>query len=380
MGTGTSTNLKAIVKTEGDRAKYIWSLDECCLSYNIEDLIKLWPELIYEELNAKTTQGDTPLHKACAGYNFACIGVLLAWGAATNIKDNNGRTAFERISIDEEHLLVTRRDKNNKYFLAQIMEKDLRSFRQSDEWIPNNDYIRGHRDVNSATYVKEMIKIFRGTDVKNRVRKYMTHDLSFKRLHQILKSRFSSNSEEYGKVKSCLIKDDFIHLIKLYTVDMKYYRKIGEEDAVFTSIAFANLSKFRDCSFRGRSYRGIVLHPFDLEAYQWANVDDGRVIEFRQFTSSSKCFAVAEAFADPGENNHDRMGVLITFEFPNECDTTIDLDKVPVPEKDKEHISQFQDEKEILILPYTLFKVANFTKSDDSKRCEITLINVPVVT
>lgn len=378
MGTGRSTNLKTVVDSEANRTRDSWSLDFCCLAYNVDDLIRLWPELIYDELNAKTAEGNTPLHSACDRENFACAGVLLAWGAATDIKDSNGRTAFERLPSEELYSLVSRRNKNNKYFLAEIMEKDLRSFRQSDEWIPNNQYIKGHRDLNDATHVKEMIKIFRSTDIKNRICKSMTQDLSFKRLHQILKKRFSSNNKTYEEVKSCLLKDDIIHLIQLYTAGMQYYTKIGEDDALFTSIAFTNLSKFRERSFRGRSYRGMMIHPFDLEAYQWASVDDRLVLEFRQFTSSSKNLAVAEMFSDLCIPSCDKMSVLMTFEFPNECDTAIYLGEIP--EKNLQSITKFPEEEEILILPYTLFKVAKFTESDKSKRCEITLINVPMIT
>lgn len=378
MGTGRSTNLRAIVNSESKRSKPFFSLNFCCRAYLVEELIKIWPELIYNELNAKTAEGDTPLHIACTEDNFGCAGVLLAWGAVTDIKDNDDRTAFERITTETAHLLVTRRNKNNKYFVAEIMEKDLRSFRQSDEWIPNNDYIKGHRDVNDATHVKEMIKILRSTDMKNRISKSMAHDQSFKKQHQILKRRFPSNKKKNEDVKSCLCRNDFIELIKLYTSETEYYTKIHEDDAFFTSIAFANLPKFRDRSFRERSYRGLVLHPFDLEAYQWANVDDGRILEFRQFTSSSKTRGVAEMFADRGNNHSVKMSVLITFEFPPECDTTIDL--CEIPEKKLERISTKKDEDEILILPYTLFKVVKFTKSDELKRCEMTLINVPMIT
>jgi hypothetical protein len=54
--------------------------------------------------------------------------------------------------------------------------------------------------------------------------------------------------------------------------------------------------------------------------------------------------------------NEDKIKVLMEFSFPKICSTAIQLYSIP---PDLPCISNFEDEKEVLIIPGTIFRVEN---------------------
>ncbi|CAF2500663.1 unnamed protein product [Rotaria sp. Silwood2] len=98
------------------------------------------------------------------------------------------------------------------------------------------------------------------------------------------------------------------------------------------------------------------------------------VIETRNFSSTSKNKIVPSIFSGFAAPRLDNLySVLLVFEFSSPCSTAIDLtqvsDRLPT-------ISQFEHEEEVLILPYTLFKVTKVTEETDTEPFSIYLQNV----
>ena len=60
--------------------------------------------------------------------------------------------------------------------------------------------------------------------------------------------------------------------------------------------------------------------------------------------------------------------------FPNECDQAINLSRIS---SDTPCLSEYENEKEVLILPWTLFEVTNIEKSsDEDDLCIVHLTNI----
>ncbi|CAF0960626.1 unnamed protein product [Didymodactylos carnosus] len=101
-----------------------------------------------------------------------------------------------------------------------------------------------------------------------------------------------------------------------------------------------------------RVYRGITLTIDDIARYYYVMKTPG-------------------SFGDPlaeGLNS-----ILLVYEFPNKCQTAIDLNRIS---DSLPCISEFLDEKELLILPYTVFEVSNVTEETDSQSVSIYLRNI----
>jgi hypothetical protein len=100
------------------------------------------------------------------------------------------------------------------------------------------------------------------------------------------------------------------------------------------------------------------------------------IIETRNFASTSKREDVSLIYSAHGEtHDHDLYSILFIFEFSTRCKTAIDLTRVS---ENLPSISQYSDEEEVLILPYTLFKVLNVFEATRNEPFSIYLQNIPV--
>jgi hypothetical protein len=100
------------------------------------------------------------------------------------------------------------------------------------------------------------------------------------------------------------------------------------------------------------------------------------VVETRNFSSTSQDKQASIIYSGFGASRFDNLhSILLVFEFPTSCNTAINLSRT------SEHLpplSQFQDEDEVLILPYTLFKVVKVVEATETEPFLIYLQNVPV--
>jgi len=73
-------------------------------------------------------------------------------------------------------------------------------------------------------------------------------------------------------------------------------------------------------------------------------------------------------FADLPFSDGTQISVIIRYKFTQFCPSAINLDS----------ISHFESEEEVLLLPFTLFRVASI-KEWTVQRYEITMQNIPVL-
>ncbi len=67
--------------------------------------------------------------------------------------------------------------------------------------------------------------------------------------------------------------------------------------------------------------------------------------------------------------------VLFIYKFPERCPTAIDLSRI---NEKLPCISEYEDEQEVLILPYTLFEVVDVSEQTETQPFTIHLQNVHV--
>ncbi|CAF1563727.1 unnamed protein product [Didymodactylos carnosus] len=154
-----------------------------------------------------------------------------------------------------------------------------------------------------------------------------------------------------------------IYLLKAYTAETEFYTKLNqqlatshfnESDSQFNLIGRNWILKIifshpylHQYIFKGQTYRGMQISSEDLKQYKV-----GSHVMNKSFLSTTKTRGIAEQFAFKSESwqNSDekkiKLSTLCTYEIKKDR-SGLDI----------EHISEYPHEKEVLILPYSAFKV-----------------------
>jgi hypothetical protein len=203
----------------------------------------------------------------------------------------------------------------------------------------------------------------------------MTEDRSLKTFEELL--RKSQNLRDTDTGDQILLKDSFDinQLIHLYTLN-DLYETIREHVSAYTKLVYLNLSSLSERAYQGICYRGLGIPLYDVRRYYYALKTPNHVVETRNFSSTSKNKSASLLYSCFGAPRLDNLySILIVFEFVTPCKTAINLSRI------SEHLpplSQFRDEDEVLLLPYTLFKVVKVTEPTETEPFSIYLQNEPV--
>jgi hypothetical protein len=183
--------------------------------------------------------------------------------------------------------------------------------------------------------------------------------------NELLK-KFSTDSNDRG----------IEHLIKLYTLETKFYHALRQNPMPLALPLYMTLQTLKDRFFQGESYRGAQMDDDDIAIYEWAVKNHGSLLQTRHFSSTSLVRSVAEEFAT-GDNTKEhkdrRNSVIFIFNFPKICDQAINLSRISDTQPG---LSEFEYEAEVLILPWALFQVDSVEKESSSLSYTIHLTNV----
>lgn len=152
------------------------------------------------------------------------------------------------------------------------------------------------------------------------------------------------------------------HLIRLYTLETSFYIALKQNPMPLALPLYMTLQTLKDRYFQGQSYRGAKMTDEDIASYEWTANNQGSLLQTKRFSSTSLTRSVAEEFSDTVNKNPDavrRNRVVFVYNFPERCDQAINLSRISDTQP---CLSEFEDEAEILILPWTLFKVENVQK------------------
>ena len=203
------------------------------------------------------------------------------------------------------------------------------------------------------------------------------------RLNYLLKQMGRRPSSDYIKAEGLLHQYEtssrsIEQLLHLYTLETEFYRLLRTDCLPLALPLFIHLPELKERYFRGRTYRGMKMTHDQLLIYEKASETPGTLLQTRSFSSTSIDRLVAEEFACAKESKADRnLSVLFTFEFPARCDQAINLSRISI---EKPSLSEYQDEQEVLILPWTLFEVTEVCKTVDEHHLytvHLKNVNVP---
>ncbi|CAF4707234.1 unnamed protein product [Rotaria sp. Silwood1] len=259
-----------------------------------------------EEINKLEPNESTALHAAAYRGHEEIVELLLQKGACHTTVNKYNCTPLDEAATDKIKQMIRRR-RNKTHVVSE-----------SIEWILQTD----KADFQAHQYWKKL-EIY-GRDPK---------------FHELI-DYIKRNSLE-KELKSI---EDIDTAIKYFNV------AIDKRDPVYLLQARAYYvgiisrhPKFETFSYIVVAYRGMMFTDDDLKQYEI----DTRILT-KTFSSSSKKLNIALGFLDDKLHTDNRLNTICTYEIRNQR-TALNI-------KD---ISLFQYEEEVLILPYSAFKITD---------------------
>ncbi|CAF1409154.1 unnamed protein product, partial [Rotaria sp. Silwood1] len=304
-----------------------------------------------EEMNQIEPNGSTALHVASYRGHEKIVELLLERGASHSIVNRYQNTPLDEAKTEKIKKLIRGRINNTRFVSESV------------EWIlSTND-----ADFQANKYLKKL--------------ETYGKDPNFDQLIIHIKENYLEKLlkcvDDLHKIQenfdTAIKKKDPLHLLKAYTTDTGFYSalnidlaklrlenltdKENRDRASFIGI-IAHHPKLQRFSYTGTVFRGMIITNDDFEQYQI-----GTRILTKTFSSASKKKNVALRFLNNNLDRNDRLNTICVYQIRNER-TALCI----------EEISEFEDEEEVLILPYSAFKIIDIQKKNhNSPQIEITL-------
>ncbi|CAF1330534.1 unnamed protein product [Adineta steineri] len=308
-----------------------------CRNGEVEKVRETLPAMTLEELDHIQANGSTALHAASYYGHIEIVKMLLKRGVSRSIQNK----PHNCVPYDE-----AKNEDVKKLFLRQSS-----TARFADDGSGHIDWMKC--DAAAEELAKEYRFRHTGFGWKN---KHMERRIQF-----IRDEMSATDGERIGKfLEDAQEKQDPVYLLKAYTVESDFYRKLNKDLATvhfdqgtnsgitYFIDFFYNNPSFEQLSYKGKVYRGMCVTKHDLKQYRVG----GKVMN-KAFMSMTKDRTVAEEFAKSGvtdrqtqKGEHVKLSALCTYELINDR-TGLDIEK----------LSEYTTEKEVLVGPYTAFEI-----------------------
>lgn len=307
-----------------------------CRNGDIDYVREHLPDMTLEEINQIQSNGSTALHAACFYGYEEIVQLLLDKGASRSVSNRHKCLPYDEAKSDNIKKLFLRRS----------------TTRFSDDGSGHIDWMKCAGDAENLA--REYRIRHKGLSWEGKVDHRMQH----------IKSEMH-NTDASVSLFLEQAKADPHYLLKAYTVESPFYRKLNQDLATkyyhqgtnfgitYFIDFFYNNPAFEELSFKGKVYRGMPITQDDLKQY---NVG-GKVMS-KAFMSTTTDPSVAETFAKkdltkrkthPGELV--KLSALCSYEIVNPR-TGLSIDK----------LSEYQHEREVLVGPYSAFVIKDIRR------------------
>jgi hypothetical protein len=309
-------------------------LYDACRDNNISLVEHYLETMSLEEINKIQPNGSTALHVAAYRGYEKIVELLLEKGACHTTINKYNNTPLDEAKTDKIKQMIRHRRHKTRFVSDSI------------EWIAATD----KADYHAYEYSKKL-EVYGKDPNFYQLIIYIKQNYLEKDLQDI--DDIDTIKQYFDKA---ITKKDPVYLLKAYTAETGFYSKLnidlaklGRENlfdkknlsrAYYVGIIACH-PKFETFSYIGTTFRGMLITNGDLERYEI-----GARILTKTFSSTSKKLDVALKFLGNDRHAHDRLSTICIYEIRN-----------PRTALDIEQISVFQDEEEVLILPFSAFKI-----------------------
>ncbi|CAF1464526.1 unnamed protein product [Didymodactylos carnosus] len=320
-----------------------------CRNGDIDGVIEQLEALTIDDVNRVQPNGSTPLHAACYFGHYQVVKLLLDFGASRSVLNKHGCVPYDEAKASELKQLFMR-ENSSRRFVDGMSSSGL------TEWM------RVSPNINDDAICRRVAL------------KYCWDDSDTQRyLPRIQKEYIDfhfTNSIHHDEIqyylRNAIKEDNPIYLLKAYTAETDFYKRLNRDLAEDIWLKYGSMksleriieivynhSSLNQFVFKGKTYRGMKITKDDLEQYS-----TGTRLLNKSFLSTSKDRRIADRFAlmegvrktEDGENiKHSAVCIYETRKDRSALDI--------------ESISEYPQEKEVLIMPFTPFKVMKITHS-----------------
>jgi hypothetical protein len=293
-----------------------------------------------EEVNKMEPNGSTALHAAAYQGHEKIVDFLLKKGACHSIYNKHNFTPLDEAKNDNIRQLIRRRT-NKTRFVSESVEWTITTNDadyQSHEYFKKLEtYGKDPNFYQLIIYIKEnyLDKDLQHVEDINTIKKYFDRAIKKKDPVYLLKA-YTAETGFYSILNVHLAQLKLENLTSKENLSRAYY--IG---------LIARHPNFERLTHIGVTYRGMMITDDDIQQYKI-----GARILTKTFSSSSKQLNVALNFLNKNRDTEDRLSTICIYEIRNQR-TALDI----------EHISEYPDEEEVLILPYSAFKIIDIKQN-----------------
>ncbi|CAF4500735.1 unnamed protein product [Didymodactylos carnosus] len=359
---------KTINHNEYDKDKFS-DLYKACLENDIDLVQSLVATSSFEMINCYEINGSTALHIAVeCGHTEIVRFLLHDYGVFRHLLDSQDRTAFELAQTDEIRQLFHRSGTDGNRFCNEMsLQFTVKEYDEKKN-VPCGR-VEGHENYRSFANEKTH-RLYQQPDslfmrISAKIVPYKPGNDKFISktrgvLLSLIDQHIGSTDRQYHKAR-ILIEQYYEtgradSLIRVYTLETPFYKHINQKKETSECLAssiYYSLRFLHSRSFKGLCYRGLGMTMEELKDYQWATEKTSRYLVTNTFCSATRDINVAEGFAKVRAFDQ-RNPVLIVFNFFSNCWTAIQLEKLS---DQLPSISEIEDEREVLILPRSTFRV-----------------------
>ncbi|CAF1233588.1 unnamed protein product [Didymodactylos carnosus] len=315
-----------------------------CRNNDVDEVKNCLKIISLDKINKIEKNGSTALHAASFYNHSEIVSLLLQYGAVRSQINKYKCTPCEEAKTSEiQKLFIGSSSGNNRFGGDQNSQIEWmldgsnaeRETAEQLQWYTNAGNI-----INLQCQLNEIRK------------DYLDKELSD--MEGIQKIRWFINK--------AIEENDPVYLLKAYTAETDFYKILNKQLAtvhidrpdyreswqarrriVYIISCDPDLAQFR---FADRTYRGMKLTENDLQQY----VVGSRLMN-KSFMSTSKDRLIAKKFVLGNDSVKQTYSTLCTYHIINNR-SSLDLGD----------ISEYADEREVVILPYCLFEVIGIKK------------------
>ena len=326
-----------------------------CRNNRVEEVTRFLKQMMLNEVDRMEANGSTALHAASYHGHYEIVKLLLEAGADRAIRNKYNNLPFDEAKNDDIKNLFLRVPNANRLVSDtgniewEFIDEDAQSTALEERHIIKSLY----ENKTGTTSISQMFE-----KIKNN---YISKNLaSFKNITHI--KRFFENATQ---------EQDPQWIIKAYTAETDFYRILNQEIACGASqfqyerryiIALLSYHHIlNSLAYTGISYRAVQMNNDYLKNYQVeskymtksfiSSAVDRKITEYFLITQESALKDNRERAITKLDGTLIKTWVICIYHIKHHR-TALNI----------EEISQYANEGEILIMPYTVFKIRQIKK------------------
>ena len=369
----------------------IIELDNACKQNNILKVLICLSSMNMKEINYQNPiDGNTILHEATRLGFIDIIKLVLKFDASCSLYNHNGKIPSDFAEQDDSQQIFKRSPSDSRFTLDSN-NRLSKSLNEYDVKYKSCSHIndQSHYEwelVDDLAYQKAL-------RLRDELKPYTFKNFLEKAIFSIDKGYLKSHLIHLNKInfirhwfKQASQENNPFHILKAYTKCQAFTKQLNKDMArniihdlkigcslfscgclYSTQDATRSITaillyhpQFQSLNFNGKVYRGLCIKQSLFTHYT-----KGSRIITTTFLSTSKNRLVAECFSSSGGSieNIGYISILCIYTIKNQNHTALDI---------TQH-SEFREENEVLILPYSSFHIIDIKKDDDNKHAEIYL-------